>query len=372
MTQQGFPPRRLRIGTRGSPLALVQAHHVRDRLVQLHAGLTPELVDIVEIRTSGDRIQDRPLADAGGKGLFTKEIEEALYDGSIDIAVHSMKDMPTALPPGLVIPCLLPREDPRDAFLSLRWPNLAALPAGAVLGTSSLRRKAQLLHKRPDLSIVDFRGNVNTRLRKLEEGVASATLLAFAGLRRLGMADRATAVLEVDDLLPAVAQGAIGVECRADDDGAHRLLAPLADAVTTHCVDAERALLEQLRARRTELEAREQSLVSRELVLTAAERRLGQRIEELTQLQQRLEAMERTRGEREESGWRGLVRTYESMRPREAAAIFEELELPVVIQILDRMGERKMAPVIGAMRPEKARILTAELARHRANRPGSE
>lgn len=243
MTQQGFPPRRLRIGTRGSPLALVQAHHVRDRLVQLHAGLTPELVDIVEIRTSGDRIQDRPLADAGGKGLFTKEIEEALYDGSIDIAVHSMKDMPTALPPGLVIPCLLPREDPRDAFLSLRWPNLAALPAGAVLGTSSLRRKAQLLHKRPDLSIVDFRGNVNTRLRKLEEGVASATLLAFAGLRRLGMADRATAVLEVDDLLPAVAQGAIGVECRADDDGAHRLLAPLADAVTTHCVDAERALL---------------------------------------------------------------------------------------------------------------------------------
>jgi len=243
MTQQGFPPRRLRIGTRGSPLALVQAHHVRDQLVQMHAGLTPEQVDIVEIRTSGDRIQDRPLADAGGKGLFTKEIEEALYDGSIDIAVHSMKDMPTALPPGLVIPCLLPREDPRDAFLSLRWTSLAALPPGAVLGTSSLRRKAQLLHKRPDLSIIDFRGNVNTRLRKLEEGVAAATLLAFAGLRRLGMADRATAVLEVDDLLPAVAQGAIGVECRADDDGAHRLLAPLADTVTTHCVDAERALL---------------------------------------------------------------------------------------------------------------------------------
>ena len=135
---------------------------------------------------------------------------------------------------------------------------------------------------------------------------------------------------------------------------------------------AERALLEQLRARRAELEAREQSIVSRELVLTAAERRLGQRIEELTQLQQRLESMERTRGEREEAGWRGLVRTYENMRPREAAAIFEELELPVVIQILDRMGERKMAPVIGAMRPEKARVLTAELARHRANRPGSE
>ncbi|MFM7611910.1 MAG: MotE family protein [Alphaproteobacteria bacterium] len=135
---------------------------------------------------------------------------------------------------------------------------------------------------------------------------------------------------------------------------------------------AERALLEQLRARRVELEAREQAIVSRELVLTAAERRLGQRIEELTQLQQRLEAMERTRGEREDAGWRGLVRTYENMRPREAAAIFEELELPVVIQILDRMGERKMAPVIGAMRPEKARVLTAELARHRANRPGSE
>lgn len=135
---------------------------------------------------------------------------------------------------------------------------------------------------------------------------------------------------------------------------------------------AERALLEQLRARRSELEAREQTIASRELVLAASERRLGQRIDELTQLQQRLEAMERTRGEREESGWRGLVRTYESMRPREAAAIFEELELPVVIQILDRMGERKMAPVIGAMRPEKARVLTAELARHRANRPGSE
>jgi flagellar motility protein MotE (MotC chaperone) len=135
---------------------------------------------------------------------------------------------------------------------------------------------------------------------------------------------------------------------------------------------AERALLEQLRARRSELEAREQTIASRELVLAASERRLGQRIDELTQLQQRLQAMERTRGEREESGWRGLVRTYESMRPREAAAIFEELELPVVIQILDRMGERKMAPVIGAMRPEKARLLTAELARHRANRPGSD
>lgn len=200
-------------------------------------------MEIVEIRTSGDRIQDRSLADAGGKGLFTKEIEEALYAGSIDLAVHSMKDMPTALPPGLVIPCLLEREDPRDAFLSLRWPSVAALPQGTVVGTSSLRRKAQLLHKRPDLSIIDFRGNVNTRLRKLEDGVAAATLLALAGLRRLGMADRVTSVLAVDEMLPAVAQGAIGVECRADDDVAHRLLAPLADAPTTHCVDAERSLL---------------------------------------------------------------------------------------------------------------------------------
>ncbi len=243
MSQQGFPPPRLRIGTRGSPLALFQAHLVRDRLAAAHRGLPAAAMEIVEIRTSGDRIQDRSLADAGGKGLFTKEIEEALYAGSIDLAVHSMKDMPTALPPGLVIPCLLEREDPRDAFLSLRWPSVAALPQGTVVGTSSLRRKAQLLHKRPDLSIIDFRGNVNTRLRKLEDGVAAATLLALAGLRRLGMADRVTAVLEVDEMLPAVAQGAIGVECRADDDVAHRLLAPLADAPTTHCVDAERSLL---------------------------------------------------------------------------------------------------------------------------------
>jgi len=243
MTRQGFLPSRLRIGTRGSPLALYQAQHVRDRLAAAHPGLPASAIEIVEIRTSGDRIQDRPLADAGGKGLFTKEIEEALYTGSIDIAVHSMKDMPTALPLGLVIPCLLPREDPRDAFLSLRFASPAALPPGTVVGTSSLRRKAQLLHRRPDLAIIDFRGNVQTRLRKLEDGIAAATLLALAGLRRLNMADRATAILEVDELLPAVAQGAIGVECRADDDVAHRLLAPLADVPTTQCVDAERALL---------------------------------------------------------------------------------------------------------------------------------
>lgn len=235
----------VRIGTRGSPLALAQAHEVRRRLVEAHS-IDGKLVEIVVIRTSGDRIQDRPLSEIGGKGLFTKEIEEALLAGGIDLAVHSMKDMPTVLPDGLELACHLPREDVRDAFLSPRASSLAALPAGAVVGTSSLRRQAQVLRARPDLRVVGFRGNVETRLRKLADGVADATLLACAGLRRLGLTDKITAPLPVDDFLPAIAQGAVGIEIRADDARARALLAPLDDAATTRCVAAERAFLARL------------------------------------------------------------------------------------------------------------------------------
>lgn len=237
--------RPIRIGTRGSPLALAQAHEVRRRLIAAHG--TPEsLIEIVVIRTSGDRIQDRPLSEIGGKGLFTKEIEEALLAGGIDLAVHSMKDMPTVLPDGLEISSHLPREDVRDAFLSPRAATLADLPPGAVVGTSSLRRQAQVLRARPDLRVVPFRGNVETRLRKLGDGVADATLLACAGLRRLGLADKITATLPTDDFLPAIAQGAIGIEIRSGDDRARALLAPLDDADTAVCIAAERAMLARL------------------------------------------------------------------------------------------------------------------------------
>lgn len=237
--------RPIRIGTRGSPLALAQAHEVRRRLIAAHG--TPEsLIEIVVIRTSGDRIEDRPLSEIGGKGLFTKEIEEALLAGGIDLAVHSMKDMPTVLPDGLEISSHLPREDVRDAFLSLRAATLADLPPGAVVGTSSLRRQAQVLRARPDLRVVPFRGNVETRLRKLGDGVADATLLACAGLRRLGLADKITATLSTNDFLPAVAQGAIGIEIRSGDDRARALLAPLDDADTSLCIMAERAMLARL------------------------------------------------------------------------------------------------------------------------------
>ena len=237
--------RPIRIGTRGSPLALAQAHEVRRRLIAAHG--TPEsLIEIVVIRTSGDRIEDRPLSEIGGKGLFTKEIEEALLAGGIDLAVHSMKDMPTVLPDGLEISSHLPREDVRDAFLSPRAATLADLPPGAVVGTSSLRRQAQVLRARPDLRVVPFRGNVETRLRKLGDGVADATLLACAGLRRLGLADKITATLSTNDFLPAVAQGAIGIEIRSGDDRARALLAPLDDADTSLCIMAERALLARL------------------------------------------------------------------------------------------------------------------------------
>jgi hydroxymethylbilane synthase len=236
---------KIRIGTRGSPLALAQARQVAARLGAAH-GLAPEQCELVIIKTTGDRITDRPLIEAGGKGLFTKELEEALFAGDIDLAVHSMKDMPAILPQGLVISTILEREDPRDAFVSVKYRSLDALPEGAVIGTSSPRRQAQVLRARPDLRVVGFRGNVETRLRKLEEGVADATFLACAGLNRLGLAQHITAAMPTDVMLPAVAQGAIGIEIRADDDATALLLAPLNDAATALCVAAERAYLAQL------------------------------------------------------------------------------------------------------------------------------
>ena len=234
-----------RIGTRGSPLALAQAEEVRARLVAT-SGRRPDAFEIVVIRTTGDRIQDRPLAEAGGKGLFTKEIEEALIAGSIDLAVHSMKDMPTSLPSGLVITAVLPREDVRDAFISRRATRFADLPRGAVVGTSSLRRAAQVRRRRPDLQVVPFRGNVDTRLRKLADGVADATFLAVAGLNRLGRAREITAAIDPADMLPAVAQGAVGVEVRSGDEETRHLLAPLNDEATALRIAAERAFLARL------------------------------------------------------------------------------------------------------------------------------
>ena len=236
---------RIRIGTRGSPLALAQAHEVRDRLAKAH-GLREDAVTITVIKTTGDRVLDRPLSEIGGKGLFTKEIEDALFANEIDVAVHSMKDMPTALPDGLSIGAVLPREDPRDAFISLKYPNLGALPPEAIVGTSSLRRKSQVLSVRPDLRVIDFRGNVETRLRKLKDGVADATFLAVAGLNRLGLDDHITAVVPIDDMLPAVAQGAIGLEIRTDDAATAADIAPLNDPDTAIAVTAERAFLARL------------------------------------------------------------------------------------------------------------------------------
>ncbi len=232
----------LKIGTRGSPLALAQAHETRDRLAAAF-DLPPEAFDIVVIKVTGDAIQDRPLKEIGGKGLFTREIEEALLAGGIDIAVHSMKDMPVEQPAGLLLDCYLPREDVRDAFVAPGLTTIADLPQGSVVGTSSLRRKAQLLHRRPDLSVVEFRGNVQTRLRKLADGVASATFLAMAGLNRLGMADVPCTPISPDDMLPAVAQGAIGIERRADDSATAELLAAIHDTATGQRLTAERAFL---------------------------------------------------------------------------------------------------------------------------------
>lgn len=235
----------LRIGTRGSPLALAQAYETRSRLAAAH-GLSVDRMEIVVIRTTGDRILDRPLAEAGGKGLFTKEIEEALLAREIDLAVHSMKDMQTAMPAGLAIGAVLPREDVRDAFLSLVHASLEQMPSGAVVGTSSLRRQAQLKHARPDLEVVGFRGNVQTRLQKLADGVAAATFLATAGLRRLGLAERITATIPVEVMLPAVAQGAIGLQLREDDASTARLLQPLDHRPTAVAVATERAFLARL------------------------------------------------------------------------------------------------------------------------------
>ncbi len=243
--QMPTPQSPLKIGTRGSPLALAQAHETRARLMAAH-GLAEAAFEVVVIKTTGDRVQDRPLKEIGGKGLFTKEIEEALVSGGIDIAVHSMKDMPVAQPEGLLIDCYLPREDVRDAFVSPGVARLADLPQGAVVGSSSLRRRAQLAHRRPDLQLVEFRGNVQTRLRKLDEGVAVATFLAMAGLNRLGMAHVARSAIEVTEMLPAVAQGAIGIERRGSDTRAATLLAAIHDAPTGHRMAAERAYLTTL------------------------------------------------------------------------------------------------------------------------------
>jgi hydroxymethylbilane synthase len=238
---------RLRIGTRGSPLALFQAEEVQRRLGESDPELAaPGAVEIVVVRTTGDKVQDRRLAEIGGKGLFTKEIDLALFDGSVDIAVHSMKDVETWFDNRLDIPCMLPREDPRDVFLSVSGDGPWDLPAGSTVGTASLRRQAQILHRRPDLKVAPMRGNVDTRLRKLADGEADATLLALAGLKRLGMADRATAVLEPHEFLPAVGQGAIGALCRKDYEPALTGLAALNDTPTKICVTAERAMLAAL------------------------------------------------------------------------------------------------------------------------------
>lgn len=245
MAQSSRTTATLRIGTRGSPLALAQANMVRDALAAAH-GLDPSGIEIVAIRTSGDRIQDRPLSESGGKGLFTKEIEDALLEGHIDLAVHSAKDLTTLLPAGLILPACLPREDARDAFISRKAASLAALPKGARLGTASLRREAQVKRLRPDLAIVPLRGNVETRLRKLDDGAMDATILALAGLKRLGRADAVTAILESHDFLPAVGQGAIALQARDNDDLTREALAAINHPATATALLTERAFLEVL------------------------------------------------------------------------------------------------------------------------------
>lgn len=229
------------IGTRGSPLALAQAHETMGRLIR-STGLDESCFKIKVIKTTGDKIQDRPLSEVGGKGLFTKEIEEAMLDNNIDIAVHSMKDMPVICPEGLIISCYLPREDVRDSFISTKYKSISELPNGATVGTSSLRRRAQLLNKRPDLKIVEFRGNVQTRLRKLNEGIADATFLACAGLNRLGRNEISNPI-ETDDMLPAIAQGCIGIEQRKNDIEISKILSVINDKSASLRLAAERSLL---------------------------------------------------------------------------------------------------------------------------------
>jgi hydroxymethylbilane synthase len=235
----------LRIGTRGSPLALVQARMVRARLAEA-LGAAEEAIALVTIRTSGDIIQDRPLAEAGGKGLFTKEIEEALLDNRIDLAVHSAKDMPTVLPDGLMLAACLEREDARDVFISRKAGSLAALPQGATLGTASPRRQAIAKRARPDLRVMPLRGNVETRLRKLDAGEVDATILALAGLRRLKLEAHATKIMDMEEFLPAVAQGAIGIEARVRDARVRDILARIDHADTSTAVACERAFLAAL------------------------------------------------------------------------------------------------------------------------------
>lgn len=235
----------LRIGTRGSALALAQAHETRARLSAAH-GVPEDEFEVVVIKTSGDAILDRPLSEVGGKGLFTKEIEDALLDRRIDLAVHSSKDMPTELPDGLAMVAYLEREDVRDAFIGHRVRRLIDLPQGAAVGSSSLRRQAQIRRLRPDLQVGMFRGNVQTRLSKVGDGQVAGTLLAYAGLKRLGLTDRVSEILAVDDFLPAVGQGAIGIEARTDDDRTRELLSPLNHPPTQVALTAERAFLKVL------------------------------------------------------------------------------------------------------------------------------
>lgn len=239
------PDAPLKIGTRGSPLAMAQACECRDRLAAAF-DLPQEAFEIIAIKTTGDRITDRPLKEIGGKGLFTREIEQALLSGEIDIAVHSMKDMPVLQPAGLTLDTYLPREDVRDALISPHVASLAALPEGARVGSSSLRRRAQVLHAFPHLQVVEFRGNVQTRLKKLEDGVAACTFLAMAGLNRLGRPEIARAALDPATMLPAVAQGAIGIERRQEDRRVAGMLAAIHDAQTGQRLAAERAFLAAL------------------------------------------------------------------------------------------------------------------------------
>ena len=231
-------PRRLTIATRESPLAIWQAEHVRARLASCYPGIAVELLGVT---TQGDRVGDRPLAAIGGKGLFIKELESTLRDGRADLAVHSLKDVPMDVPDGFVLAAIPAREDPRDAFVSTQCESLAALPSGAVVGTSSLRREAQLRELRPALRVEPLRGNVNTRLRKLDEGRYDAIILAAVGLKRLGLGVRIRALLDPDESLPAPGQGALAIECRADRTDLLAVLAPLADRATTLATGAERA-----------------------------------------------------------------------------------------------------------------------------------
>ena len=239
-----YNDRPLVIGTRGSPLAVAQAEETRRRLMNFH-GLRETAFVIKIIQTTGDIVQDRPLSEIGGKGLFTVEIEEALLSGSIDIAVHSMKDMPTSLPEGLEISTVLPREDVRDSFVSRKFNTIYELPEGCTVGTSSLRRRAQLLSRRPDLKVVEFRGNVQTRLRKLDEEIAEATFLACAGLSRLNLFDLINPI-EISEMLPAVAQGAIGIEQKSDNEEIREFLIPIHDKKTELQMLVERSFLLEL------------------------------------------------------------------------------------------------------------------------------